>query len=129
MTKSFGSLVFTQAVNALQERYGSRRQYARIERMGDAPGGLGPDEKQYISERDTFYMASLSETGWPYVQHRGGQKGFLKVIDDDTLAFADFRGNKQYINTGNLMADNRVATVIPHGPDRELTVAEARPRP
>jgi len=112
MTKSFGSLVFTQAVKALQERYGSRRQYARIERMGDAPGGLGPDEKQYISERDTLYMASLSETGWPYVQHRGGQKGFLKVIDDDTLAFADFRGNKQYISTGNLMADNRVALIL-----------------
>ena len=75
MTESFGSLVFTPVVKALQERYGSRRQYARIERMGDGPGGLGPDEKEYISERDTFYMASLGETGWPYVQHRGGPKG------------------------------------------------------
>src|SRR5262252_1891119 len=112
MTKSFGSLVFTQAVKALQERYGSRRQYARTERMGDAPGGLGPDEKEHINERDTFYMASLGETGWPYVQHRGGTKGFLKVIDEKTLAFADFRGNKQYISTGNLMADNRVSLIL-----------------
>ena len=71
--------------------------------MGDAPGGLGPDENEYISERDTFYMASLGETGWPYVQHRGGPKGFLKVIDNNTLAFADFSGNKQYISTGNLI--------------------------
>ena len=111
MTKSFGSLVFTPAVKALQERYGSRRQYARLERPGEM-GGLGPDEKEYLGERDTFYMASLGESGWPYVQHRGGPKGFLKVIDDTTLAFADFRGNKQYISTGNLLTDNRVALIV-----------------
>src|SRR5215831_17936080 len=99
MTKSFGSLVFTPVVKALQERYGSRRQYARMEQLGYAPQGLGPDEKEYLSETDTFYMASLGQTGWPYVQHRGGPKGFLKVIDNKTLAFADFRGNKQYIST------------------------------
>jgi len=112
MTKSFGSLVFTPVVQALQERYGSRRQYARIEQLGDAPGGLGPEEQEYIRERDTFYMASLGETGWPYVQHRGGPKGFLKVIDERTIAFADFRGNKQYISTGNLMTDNRIALIL-----------------
>jgi predicted pyridoxine 5'-phosphate oxidase superfamily flavin-nucleotide-binding protein len=112
MAKSFGSLVFTPVVKALQERYGSRRQYARLEQPGEAAGGLGPDEKEYLSETDTFYMASLGETGWPYVQHRGGPKGFLKVIDNNTLAFADFRGNKQYISTGNLMADNRVALIL-----------------
>src|SRR5215472_4513305 len=94
MAKSFGSLVFTPVVKALQERYGSRRQYARMEQLGEAAGGiLGPDEKEYLSETDTFYMASLGETGWPYVQHRGGPKGFLKVIDNNTLAFEDFRGN------------------------------------
>ena len=109
MTESFGSLVLTPAVKPLQERYGSRRQYARMEQLGDAPGGFGPDEKEYLSERDTFYMASLGETGWPYVQHRGGPKGFLRVIDNNTLAFADFRGNKQYISTGNLMAAQRHA--------------------
>jgi uncharacterized protein len=112
MTKSFGSLVFTPAVKALQERYGSRRQYARLEQLGEMRGGLGPNEKEYLGERDTFYMASLGESGWPYVQHRGGPKGFLRVIDDTTLAFADFRGNKQYISTGNLLTDNRVALIV-----------------
>ena len=112
MTNSFGSLVFTPAVKALQERYGSRRQYERLERLGDMRGGLGPEEKEYLRERDTFYMASLGESGWPYVQHRGGPKGFLRVIDDTTLAFADFRGNKQYISTGNLLTDNRVALIL-----------------
>jgi predicted pyridoxine 5'-phosphate oxidase superfamily flavin-nucleotide-binding protein len=112
MTKSFGSLVFTPAVKALQERYGSRRQYARLEQLGEMKGGLGPDEKEYLAERDTFYMASLGGSGWPYVQHRGGPKGFLKVIDDTTLAFADFRGNKQYISTGNLLTDNRIALIV-----------------
>ncbi len=112
MIKSFGSLVFTPVVKTLQERYGSRRQYARIEQLGDMPGGLGPEERDFLGERDTFYMASLGETGWPYVQHRGGPKGFLKVIDERTIAFADFRGNKQYISTGNLMTDNRVALIL-----------------
>jgi len=86
MIKSFGSLVFTPVVMTLQERYGSRRQYARIEQLGDMPGGLGPEERDFLGERDTFYMASLGETGWPYVQHRGGPKGFLKVIDERTIA-------------------------------------------
>jgi predicted pyridoxine 5'-phosphate oxidase superfamily flavin-nucleotide-binding protein len=112
MIKSFGSLVFTPVVKTLQERYGSRRQYARIEQLGDMPGGLGPEERDFLGERDTFYMASLGETGWPYVQHRGGPKGFLKVIDERTIAFADFRGNKQYISTDNLMTDNRVALIL-----------------
>ena len=112
MAKSFGSLVFTPVVKALQERYRSRWQYARMEQLGEAAGGLGPDEKEYLSETDTFYMARLGETGWPYVQHRGGPKGFLKVIDNNAPAFADFRGNKQYISTANLMADNRVALIL-----------------
>src|SRR3974390_42087 len=112
MTKSFGSLVFTPAVKALQERYGSRKRYGQIELQGERSGGLGPNEKEYVSERDTFYMASLGETGWPYIQHRGGPKGFLKVMDDNTLAFADFRGNKQYISTGNLITDKRVALIL-----------------
>ena len=108
----FGSLVFTPVVKALQERYGSRQQYARLENSRSAPARFGPDESAYIGERDTFYMASLGSTGWPYVQHRGGPKGFLKVVDQSTLAFADFRGNKQYISTGNLMTDNRVALIL-----------------
>jgi uncharacterized protein len=113
MPHSFGSLVFTPVVKALQERYGSRRQYERLEESRSSmPGRLGPPETEFIGERDTFYMASVGETGWPYIQHRGGPKGFLKVIDDATIAFADFRGNKQYISTGNLMTDNRVALIL-----------------
>ena len=102
MARNFGSLVFTPVVQALQEKYGSRRQYARMAEGSHKPDRLGADEVEYISERDSFYMASVGSTGWPYVQHRGGPKGFLKAIDDYTLAFADFRGNKQFVSTGNL---------------------------
>ena len=112
MAHNFGSLVFSPLVKALQEKYGSRRQYARMEAGGASPDHFGPDETAFISERDSFYMATVGETGWPYVQHRGGPKGFLKVIDDHTIAFADFRGNKQYVSTGNLAADNRVALIM-----------------
>ncbi len=112
MPHTFGSLVFTAAARALQEGYGSRRQYARFENSDSSSGRLGPEESQFIGERDTFYMATVGSTGWPYIQHRGGPRGFLKVIDDSTLAFADFRGNKQYISTGNLTTDNRVALIF-----------------
>ena len=112
MAKSFGSLVFTPVIKALQERYGSRRQYARLEQSADTPARLGPDEIDFVGERDTFYLASVGATGWPYVQHRGGPKGFLKVIDEHTIAFADFSGNKQYVSTGNLMTDDRVALIL-----------------
>jgi uncharacterized protein len=108
----FGSLVFTPAVKALQERYGSSRQYARLQGTESSPARLGPQEVEFIGERDTFFMATLGSTGWPYVQHRGGPRGFLKVIDESTISFADFRGNKQYISTGNLMTDSRVALIL-----------------
>jgi predicted pyridoxine 5'-phosphate oxidase superfamily flavin-nucleotide-binding protein len=109
---SFGKLAFTPLVKKLQELHGSRMQYARMEKSGESQDRLGEFEREFLGERDTFYWASTSSTGWPYVQHRGGPKGFLKVIDDRTLAFADFRGNKQYISTGNLMNDDRVALII-----------------
>ena len=112
MPNSFGSLVFTPLVKALQEKYGSRRQYARIDAGGAAPDHLGPTESEFIAERDSFYIATVGATGWPYVQHRGGPKGFLKVIDDHTIAFADFRGNKQFVSTGNLASDDRVALIM-----------------
>jgi uncharacterized protein len=112
MPTSFGSLVFTPVIKALQERYGSRRQYARLEDSAILPGHLGPQESEFLAERDSFYMASVGATGWPYIQHRGGAKGFLKVIDETTIAFADFRGNKQFISTGNLMTDDRAALIL-----------------
>ncbi len=112
MARNFGSLVFTPLVKALQEKYGSRRQYARIMTGEGTPDRLGPDEVAFIGQRDSFYMATVGVTGWPYVQHRGGPEGFLKVVDSQTIAFADFRGNKQYISTGNLGSDDRVALIM-----------------
>jgi len=109
---TFGSLVFTPVVKSLQERYGSRKQYAKREASPFGNEGLGPSEADFLSQCDSFYMASLGASGWPYVQHRGGPKGFLKMIDEHTVAFADFRGNKQYISTGNLMTDARVALIL-----------------
>ncbi|HEX4593389.1 MAG TPA: pyridoxamine 5'-phosphate oxidase family protein [Bryobacteraceae bacterium] len=111
MAHNFGSLVFTPVIKALQERHGSRRQYAKIE-SGASRDRLGPEEAAFIAERDSFYAASIGATGWPYVQHRGGPKGFLKVIDDRTIAFADFGGNKQFVSVGNLTTDNRVALIF-----------------
>src|ERR1700733_12042991 len=112
MAYTFGSLVFTPVIKALQERYGSRRQYAKREDSAFSQEGLGPSETEFLAECDSFYMASIGATGWPYVQHRGGPKGFLKVIDGHTIAFADFRGNKQFVSTGNLMTDDRVALIL-----------------
>lgn len=112
MGNTFGSLVFTPVVKELQQRYGSRRQYERLAARGVLNQGLGPDEEQFVAERDSFYMASLGSTEWPYVQHRGGPKGFLKVLDSQTLAFADYSGNKQYISTGNLLTNDRVALIL-----------------
>jgi predicted pyridoxine 5'-phosphate oxidase superfamily flavin-nucleotide-binding protein len=112
MAHNFGSLVFTPVIKALQERHGSRRQYARLEQSGASPDRLGQHESEFIAERDSFYLASVGETGWPYIQHRGGPSGFLKVIDERTIGFADFSGNKQFISAGNLMTDNRVALIL-----------------
>jgi uncharacterized protein len=112
MTHNFGSLVFTPVVKALQERYGSRGPYARTEQGAASPDRLGPRESAFIAERDSFYVASVGESGWPYVQHRGGPKGFLRVIDDRTVAYADFAGNKQFISAGNVTADDRLALIM-----------------
>jgi uncharacterized protein len=109
---SFGALAFTPLVKQLQERYGSREQYERMEKSGASHDRLTACEKEFLADRDSFYWATIGVTGWPYVQHRGGPKGFLKVIDDRTLALADFRGNKQFISTGNLLTDNRVAMIL-----------------
>jgi hypothetical protein len=112
MARNFGSLLFTHVIKDLQEKHGSRRQYANRMESDGTSDRLGPDEQNFLADRDSFYMATVGETGWPYIQHRGGPKGFLKLIDDHTLAFADFRGNKQYISTGNLTTNNRVALIM-----------------
>jgi uncharacterized protein len=109
MGRRFAELAFTPLVKEQQEKHGSRYLYERAEQSDNRGDRLGLYEQRFIRERDGFYMASTSETGWPYIQYRGGAKGFLRVLDDRTLGFADLRGNKQYISMGNLQHDNRVA--------------------
>ena len=109
MGRRFAELAFTPLVKAKQAQHGSRHLYERVEHSNDPGNRLGPDEQSFLEDRDGFYMASTTETGWPYIQFRGGEKGFLHVLDPQTLAFADLRGNKQYISLGNLEHDNRVA--------------------
>src|SRR5215469_17751870 len=105
MSQSFARIAFTPLVKEQQTIHDSRRQYERVEQFGAAGDHLTDAELAFIAERDSFYMASVSETGWPYIQHRGGAPGFLHVLDGHRLAFADYRGNKQYISVGNLLHD------------------------
>jgi predicted pyridoxine 5'-phosphate oxidase superfamily flavin-nucleotide-binding protein len=108
----FAQIAFTDKVRRHQESHGSGRAYRRMAEGPDSPDRLGPDERLFIGERDSFYLATVGETGWPYLQHRGGPRGFLRVLDDHTLGFADFRGNRQYITRGNLDHDNRVSMFL-----------------
>ncbi len=112
MSQSFARVAFTPLVREQQALRGSRRQYERVEQFSAMGDRLSDMEQAFIRDRDSFYMASVSETGWPYIQHRGGAPGFLHVLDDGTLAFGDFRGNKQYISVGNLLHDDRVALFL-----------------
>jgi hypothetical protein len=112
MGKVYAKTMFSEAAKRLQERYGSRAQYERLAAQGESVDELGPVEREFIAERDSFYLASITENGWPYVQHRGGPKGFLRVLDGRTLAFADFAGNKQFLTTGNLATNDRVALFL-----------------
>lgn len=114
MSKHYGSIAFTDAVVGVQREYGSDGFYGRKRVQGNAAPGidaLTDDEREYLAERDSFYLATVSETGWPYVQYRGGPTGFLRVVDDHTIGWADFRGNLQYISTGNVGGDDRVAII------------------
>ena len=107
MTEHVSDVAFTPAVKAWQERLGSREGYARMERKGGWRNSVTPDLAAFLAERDSFYLATASGDGQPYIQHRGGPKGFLKVLDERTLGFADFGGNKQYISAGNLSENDR----------------------
>jgi len=111
MAYGFLDILTTPSIRAAQAAMGSDRLY------GDFKGHrefdrLTGDVVRFIAERDTFFMASVGESGWPYVQHRGGPPGFLKVLDETTLAFADYRGNRQYVSVGNLSADDKVALIL-----------------
>src|SRR5271155_5199215 len=111
MTYRFLEMASTPSVRAAQAANGSLEMWEHF-KGHRAFDRFSREEAAFIEARDSFYMATVSETGWPYVQHRGGPAGFLKVVDEKTLAFADYRGNRQYISVGNLAADDRVALIL-----------------
>lgn len=110
MPHRFAEIAFTPAVKKIQEDMGSRAYHSRMETVQDAVNyRLTEAEAGFISARNSFYMATVGETGWPYIQHRGGPTGFVRVLDESTIGYADFRGNRQYISIGNLTTDDRVS--------------------
>lgn len=115
MTSKYQELAFTDSVQAAQAHYFGRA--AHVDR-GDPDDVLGEAEIEFIRARDSFYMATVGETGWPYMQHRGGKPGFLRTVDDKTLVFADYRGNRQLISTGNVATNDRVALFLMDYPNR-----------
>ncbi|SOD91659.1 2Fe-2S iron-sulfur cluster-binding protein [Caenispirillum bisanense] len=128
MARAFADITFTPSVKAAQARYGSRAANEGFERAADRGAVLTAREAEFIAARDGFYQATVGETGWPYVQFRGGPPGFLKVLDERTLGYADFRGNVQYISTGNIEADGRVALILMDYANRRRLKIWARAR-
>ncbi len=120
MALAFADIAFTPSVRAAQEAQGSAAAYAKF-LSAEAEGGdrLTEREAAFISQRDGFYQSTVSETGWPYVQFRGGPQGFLKVRDGKTIAYADFRGNRQYLSVGNLAVNDRVSLILMDYPNRQ----------
>jgi len=117
MAYGFLDILATPAVRATQAALGSGATWSAFD--GDrAFDRFTDNEAAFIAERDSFYLASVSESGWPYVQHRGGPPGFLKVLDEKTLALPDFAGNRQYISLGNVSADDRVSLILVDYPRR-----------
>jgi len=112
MSRAFADITFTESVKAAQERYGSREHNTFFEHADDPRNVLGEKEIQFIRARDSFYQATVSENGWPYVQYRGGPRGFLTVLDNRHIAYADFRGNAQYLTVGNINFDERVSLLL-----------------
>ena len=119
MPLAFADIAFTPSVQAEQAKFGSSKTYEKF--LSDERWGgdrLGPDETAFLSERDGFFQASVSQTGWPYVQFRGGTPGFLKILDANTMAYADLRGNRQYISAGNLKHSGRISLIAMDYPNQ-----------
>ena len=114
---NYPQLAFTDAIKKIQEEVGSRSTYDHVEKMA-VVDGLTNNEINFIGERDSFYMASFGENEYPYIQHRGGPAGFIKVIDNKTIGIVDFVGNRQYISTGNISKNNKVALILLSYPQR-----------
>lgn len=125
MAYGFMDIALTPAVRSVQAEMGADGLWADFKGHREFDR-FSARERAFIEERDSFYMASVSETGWPYVQHRGGPAGFLKVLDDRTLAFSDYRGNRQYISTGNLAANEQVCLFLIDYPARSRLKIYAR---
>ena len=117
MSQNFTKFAFTKSVKEAQEHHGSRKSYARIEESGDRYV-LTETEISFIETRDSFYMATVGENGWPYVQFRGGPKGFVKIFDNTTLGIADFRGNRQYISVGNINSSKKASLFLMDYPSK-----------
>jgi len=116
MATRYLDLAMTDSVRRAQKQY-----YGRATRIADAPerDPLGEAEVEFIAARESFYLGTVSETGWPYIQHRGGPRGFLRVVNETTLAFADYKGNRQLLTTGNIFVNDRVALFLMDYKNRE----------
>lgn len=121
-------VAFTPAVKSMQTRMGSRATYRRVEEGHGWASEISSDLARFVEERDSFYMATASADGQPYIQHRGGPKGFLRVVDKSTLAFADFSGNRQYISAGNVSENDRVSLFLMDYPNRRRVKIWGRAR-
>lgn len=119
MTHRFADITFTNSVKAAQARHGVRAQNKRLHQDFGPNNQLTEREIEFIQLRDSFYIATVNENSWPYVQHRGGSTGFLKVLGPDQLAFADFRGNQQLISTGNSISNSRCSIILMDYPNRK----------
>lgn len=119
MGYKFAEIAFTPTIRVLQEQDGSREIYARMEQSEEERRyQLTAREAEFIAQRDSFYMATVSETGWPMIQHRGGATGFLKVLGEQHIGFADYAGNRQFISIGNLQNNDRVALFLMSYPEK-----------
>jgi predicted pyridoxine 5'-phosphate oxidase superfamily flavin-nucleotide-binding protein len=118
MAHQFAAIMFTGQVKAAQEHVGSRKRYERFTTGAGPNDELSEEEAAFIAQRDTLYLATVNADGWPYVQHRGGPPGFLRVLGPKCLAYADFRGNKQMISVGNVATNDRVSLILMDYPNR-----------
>jgi len=118
MREYISDIAFTDAVKRAQEEKGSRSIYSNVEQRGSWEYTVTPHLRDFLAERDSFYISTVNSEGYPYIQHRGGPKGFLKVIDSHTLGFADYSGNRQYISYGNLQENNKVCLFFMDYPNR-----------
>ena len=118
MARKYTAVTFTDSVKRAQEHYGARKTAAKVEAWDIDDERLSAEETDFLAEGDGFYMATVNEDGWPYVQHRGGPRGFLRVLNPTQLGYADFRGNTQLISVGNVSHDDRVSLILMDYPNR-----------